>query len=913
MRNVSLFWLFISFAVALQAQNEGYIAGTVKAIESDSGLANVLVEITEIEQTLRTETNGNFMFEHVPTGTYSLSFMAPGYGRTVLLNVEVHSGQTWYDVIYLQKTPDEDEQFYIGGIEVTATRELLPEKASTTTSISSGEIEHIQASSLGDVLELIPGQKFTNPGLEDVKQISIRQTSTTDDADRNVSLGTQILVDDVPISNNANMQIDTDLNDGATYRVTANAGIDLRRIAADNIQSIEVIRGIPSAKYGDLTAGAVVVNTKSGYTPYRTKYKYNPRNQELNLAGGYQWENHDLNFNLNYAKSLRNIRVEGDAFRRIGGQLNLFSYFNQRKIKWTNRLYYTRTLDEQDVREGDLTATERYNRDYESRLVSHLTYNPAKNREYSALFSLNLNRQNSYIKRRVSRDIGVIGTAMEPGVNEGYFVVDYTSKLWVKGQAWNLFGQLNYSDKQVTGKLVHDLQAGLDIRHEFNNGPGREFDPLYPPRSTADEGDRPRSYNDIPGITQLALYAEDELTGHLWRDFSFQMGLRYDMFGFDFSGFKSDFGSYFNPRLNFVYYLTSSTQFRMGYGRNAKIPPMSMVYPNYVYFDVVDSMYFDTQNPENRLAIVNTQIFDRTDKNLKAMTRSKYETSVDQKVGPVGLSVTGFYERMHDGFDLSAYYPVSLVKYSRPDWPNPIPAVPRDTVLLNYNGAVNSVESESKGIELALTTKQIESINTTIRIDAAYHFSKSWWQNNQYEYGGLRTVPGFNDQIVPFWNLTGSQSEDFIIHYRFDTIFKPLRLWFTINIQQVAVEKDRYNGLSDSLAVGYISVDGQRNFIPDEERDSEKYSTIRRVASDYMYTTESLPNLWLINLRVSKELWKGSEVSFFVNNMFNSRPLYQRTRVPSGSLSYIQRNPEIFYGVEFSTVIDEFVNYIKRF
>jgi len=127
------------------------------------------------------------------------------------------------------------------------------------------------------------------------------------------------------------------------------------------------------------------------------------------------------------------------------------------------------------------------------------------------------------------------------------------------------------------------------------------------------------------------------------------------------------------------------------------------------------------------------------------------------------------------------------------------------------------------------------------------------------------------------------------------------------------MEKDRLIGLSDSMALGYLTEDGQRHDITEEELDSPEYAGLRRIYEDYQYITEDKPNLWLINLRVSKELWKGSEVSFFVNNMFNSRPLYKRKRVKEGIISYTRRNPEIYYGLEFSTVVDDFFKYIKRF
>ena len=109
------FLLFIS-CLSVYGQDHGHIAGIVKSVETESGLPGVIVELTELEMVNETDDKGAFQFLNVPAGTYSLAFMAPGYGRTVLLNVIVDAGQTWYDQIYIQKTKQEGEQFYIGGI-----------------------------------------------------------------------------------------------------------------------------------------------------------------------------------------------------------------------------------------------------------------------------------------------------------------------------------------------------------------------------------------------------------------------------------------------------------------------------------------------------------------------------------------------------------------------------------------------------------------------------------------------------------------------------------------------------------------------------------------------------------------------------------------------------------------------------
>ena len=41
-------------------------------------------------------------------------------------------------------------------------------------------------------------------------------------------------------------------NYGSTF---VNSGVDMRSVSTDDIESVEVVRGIPSVEYGDLTSG----------------------------------------------------------------------------------------------------------------------------------------------------------------------------------------------------------------------------------------------------------------------------------------------------------------------------------------------------------------------------------------------------------------------------------------------------------------------------------------------------------------------------------------------------------------------------------------------------------------------------------------------------------------------------------
>jgi hypothetical protein len=63
---------------------------------------------------------------------------------------------------------------------------------------------------------------------------------------------------------------------------------------------------------------------------------------------------------------------------------------------------------------------------------------------------------------------------------------------------------------------------------------------------------------------------------------------------------------------------------------------------------------------------------------------------------------------------------------------------------------------------------------------------------------------------------------------------------------------------------------------------------------DDYFTNETLPFLWQINLKLTKELGDKAKLSFFANNVFNYRPLYKYER----SDSYSRRNQSAYFGAE---------------
>ena len=899
-------------ATTLYSQRHGRIEGVVLDLKTGRPPDGCIVKIVELDVTAFADTLGRFEFIDVPTGVYTLSFMYPGYSRSVITNQVVEEGKTTFVEAHLLKERPGADVFFIGGIEVTAVRvrELLPEEATTKTRITSAEIEHIQASSLGDVLELLPGIAISTPGLRDLKQAKLRHTETGEAAGKLASFGTQVIIDGAPLSNIANMQVYTGM------LTTARSGIDLRQIPADNIEVVEVIRGIPSVRYGNLTSGVIKVQTKSDVTPPRLRYKNNPNTQEVNLGGGFNVFNSDASYNLNWARSIRDRRIEGDAFSRIALQASLENRLFEGDWLATNRLYYTRVFDEREENPIDHSRTARYNRDWTLRYTHNSDIDLVDRGRIRGVASVSYTRQNSFHQRLVSRDNAVISDRMTEGTQEGTFVGVYLLRYWVKGDVWSTYLDLNWSNLYPGRILSHNLMVGTSWRYEVNNGPGRIFNVLYPPPGRV-RGDRPRSYNDVPGLLLGSFYIENEMSGRLWRDFTLTIGVRQEMYGFkgiNLGGifnhnpvFMCNNGIFLNPRINLLYRISDDIQLRVGYGKTSNAPPLFNIYPNPIYFDVVDTSAW-VPNPDERFSIVTTYIYDLTNEEFQGYTQDKYEVSLDKRIGGyIGLSLTAFRNKTKGGFT-SQTVPVVLFQYSRPNWPSLEGSTVKDTIFSRMTRPVNWVNIDSRGLEATLVTKEIPHINTVFSLQGSYNSTSSWQENGvTYALSG-RWVDAIGADVVPFWNSTGRWSERLMFSYKFDTFVEPLGLWVTLLGEQIAWDRNRRTGLGDSLAVGYLSKSGEMVYIPDEERASPRYKEIRRVYDDHRYITEDRPQKWMWNVRITKSLFEGSRVSFFANNVFNDRAIYSVDRVRPGMSDYNFRNPSIFYGLELSLDFEDILN-----
>ena len=276
--------LLLLASVGAYAQSGSGTRVSGRVLEEGTGVPVEFAVVVLAPQELYTTTdrNGAFEFKNVDPGKAVISVQYVGK-ETIEREVTVVAGRNNEFRFEMKETTFRLE-------EVTVVAKQSKAGNSTASSISRQAMDHMQASSLTDLMAFLPGASLANPSLSSAQQFNIRTAfdgtggGSTYGMNMN-SLGTSIIVDGAPVSANANMQALSPTISGGVG--ATQQGVDSRSISTDNIESVEVIRGVASAEYGDLTSGAVIVHSKAGREPLSIRVKANPYTYQAAASSGF--------------------------------------------------------------------------------------------------------------------------------------------------------------------------------------------------------------------------------------------------------------------------------------------------------------------------------------------------------------------------------------------------------------------------------------------------------------------------------------------------------------------------------------------------------------------------------------------------------------------------------------------------
>lgn len=816
-------------------------------------------------------------------------------------------------------------------IVVTAQEQRREGGGATTSRIGRDAIEHVQAASLADVLQLVPGQLAADPSLAGARQSLLRQAlpppadtrglrsdpgGVAEDAARANALGTAVVLDGVPRSNNANLQTNVTILNSSSgtlppFSSVAGRGIDLRQIPADNIESIEVIRGIPSARHGDLTSGAILVTTRAGARAPEVRLRANPTSLELSTIAG--WGGlaglRGVSADANVLVSQDDPRTVDERFTRATAQAAWTQPWTaDRLLSSTVRLRAYTTLDERRrLPDDDRYQIARFSRDRGVQLdMTGAWRSDSSDRvrlDWTA--SASVARQTGFFQELITRDIFPVTDARTDTTLAGSFGrSEYLSRVTVDGRPVSSYLRLEGTARSASrGTWRQRPVAGIEWRRDENQGGGRQFDPRNPPRQNYAVGDRPRSFDEVPPLSILSAYLEDRVRGVAFgRPVDVSAGVRFDNIA-PTSLTSGRVGTVLAPRVNAGMAATSWLRVRGGYGITAKAPTLAQLYPGPRYFDLVNFNYY-ALDPAERLVVITTRVVRPSAQGLRPYRTRKAEGGVELAWRRLVGSVIAFDERTTGAYGMSRQAAVFEVpKYRAASTPAGRPPVldPQPFAVDTFIGAYDAPRAtrafRTRGLELTLDPPEWTPLRATLALSGGWYQTRAVDTDPEIDLDALFRGAVAPQRIGVYASGRGSESSQLATSARLVHRAPAAGLVASILVQTLWSQRDRPLLVDAALPIGYLDRTGVITPLTREQALSAEYQLLRRAVSADALRWESRPALWLVNLRLSKTLPGNAQLTFLANNALADRPLYQRRR----AAGLEQRNPPLSFGLELAS------------
>lgn len=860
------------------------------------------------------DMNGHAVIKNVSAGEYTLLISYVGF-EPIQTRLKVEKDLN----LNYQMTPSS-----LALKEVKVVAKQRESGASTANVIGRQAIDHLQATSLADVMQLVPGQLMGNHDLTQQSNLQLRTLSNNNTA----AFGSSVVVDGVPISNNGQLS-------QGPFSATAFTGTDLRQIAADDIQEVEVIRGIPSAEYGDLTSGLVVVHSKVGVTPLQVKAKVNPGLQNYSASKGFALGKLGIiNVSADYAKAWGDPRQKTRSYDRYTLHLG---YGKDLSRKWHTDTKL-RLVSSKDWNGNDPDAVQDGNETKNKNMTLGLTHNGRIQVDLPFMRTLKYTVGLSYTQtdNRTTAFVGKssgrtdIVTATTTGYNNvGWIQGSYQATGITESRPGNVFAKVSEDFFVRMGKTVQSFKLGADYHYDWNNAEGYyNADDSHPYKPNEDG--RPRPFHDIPGLHQVSAFAEDNFTYNINKvnRLRVNFGLRFTAM----QPFSNVSTTALSPRLNVAFSITKWLDLRGGIGMNSKTPGLNYLYPDKKYVDRVSAQYISQTAPETSIVNYYTQVYNvEYSRSLKNATTTKIEAGFDVKL-PAGrrLSLLAYRDKTPDGFAAVTEYTTYYQDTFEPG--QGLTVTPGQPTTIDYGNPAthylyfmttgrvgNTNTTENKGIEADFDLGEVKPLRTSVYLSGAWSQTKSWSTDlnattpTQQLPAADRTLGHTPVKIIYPSELDFDRYRRFVTTLRLVTHIPELNMVATITGQAIwhnsswsyVADKDpigwidgslqRYTITSDMLN-GYIGFqDAQYHATAGTDQHYMSIDDMRQHYTDTEPTKQSVT--WNTQLRLTKELGRVGGLSFYVSNAL----FYEPYLTSNKSSTLTQRNTGNFsFGAELS-------------
>lgn len=723
-----------------------------------------LASVVVAERELWTITNesGEFVLRNVPQGKVTLIAHSLGYvKKTFELDVQ-------YDISDLTLHLAEDN---LALEEVVVTAQRKTGDMTTSYLIDRTTLDHAQTLNITDITSLLPGGKTplkNNLASESDDRFNIRSSKSEKG---NPSFGTAVEVDGVRLNGNSSL----DETNGASTR----------NISTINIESVEVITGIPSVEYGDLTNGIVKINTRKGKTPLTIELATKPNTKQYAAGKGFLLGTNAgvLNTSIERTESTSDLASPYTTYDRNTLSLNYSKAFNQdtrTPLNLTAGL--TGNIGGYNQKSDPDNLKESYRKNRDNTIRGNLKLNWLLNQSW--ITNLELSGSFSYSDKLLEVNKFVESATSQPAMHsteEGYYLSqsikdNYPTAPIIQlptGEWYQLsFAEnkpINYSLKAKAdwirkfNNITNKVLFGVDFQSSGNKGRGLYYDDINKAATW-----REYQYKDLPYTNNLAIYAEDKLTIPTNSVSTLQLtaGLRSDITMIR----ESEYGTVnsLSPRFNAKYTfwknqkdkIINSLSIHAGWGKAVKLPSFEVLYPSPTYGDMQSfSHSLDDKGIDAIYAYHTIPVKTIYNPDLKWQYSQQTELGLDANILGAEVSISAFWNKTFNPYIAVKSYSPYTFRFTNSIGKDFIIPVDDRSFSIDHNTGIITVSDKSghiadqqlayqdrdsyksstmytngspikrSGIEWSIDFPQIKAIRTSFRLDGNYYYYKGVEEN----------------------------------------------------------------------------------------------------------------------------------------------------------------------------------------
>jgi outer membrane receptor protein involved in Fe transport len=819
-----------------------------------------------------TDEKGVYQLSQIIPGKYTLLITLLGY-QSIEKEIEITKS--------VEKLNFQLETASLALKDIVVTAKVAQSKeGSTSYRIGSDAIQQVQPISVSDILQLIPGNQVEQSSLNSSAQINLRNADNTTNIN---AFGTSVIVDGNQYSNDGNMQ--EGLNS------TANKGIDLREISASNIESVEVISGVPSAKYGNITSGALIIKKKAGYSPWRVNFNSTPTTYQGGINKGYRLQKGGfLNTDLDYTYSNSDATSRKRYYQRINTGVRWTKEFSK-KLAWNNNLSFNYGFYFDGQREDPdevVVIAESESRNHSLRFGTNGSLKFLGRTNYS----FNANYRNQYSLNNIAEDGPIpIIESLEAGTYiTNFSPISFFQKTESYGEPLNINGRIDTEQSLKLLGLLHNTNIGFEYSFNKNYGRGRVVDSEGATAATG-AGVRDMNFYNVPASQIYSLYFQDDVTLDREKsNYLLKLGVRYDNMLKRYN--------LLSPRLSLSARYFEKLRFRLAYGLSYKAPSMLQLYPGPVYFDIINLNHYSEEDIRS-IAVVTTNIYQPTNEHLRPSKGNTLEGGFDIEHKGFSFRATAFRKKIGNGITSAE----TIQSYEKQIWevieqlPNQAPTVaPTDSIIYvssQMNYYANALSSTTDGLEFSIQFPKIKATNTTFNLSGNILRTKSQTTTPNIASSVSLTGAQKNRYGVyesPAYQTTSSRSNLTIAQH-----IPEIKLLFTLITETNWTFKREVVEIPSPYPIGYYSNTGDYIEIPEDMRSSDEYSDLY-YSSDF-YNNTPTPTYFNFHLQVRKETKQGHNFSFYANNFLWHNPSY--TDSVNKTINHLNSKVTFGFGLNF--------------